>query len=56
MELPEPEFHSLRGDFKVILRKEKTETEIQNNTESEQKWTEVNRLKNQKQLKIKFYI
>ena len=41
MGLPEPEFNSLRGDFKVILRKEKAEIGIQNNTESGQKWTEV---------------
>lgn len=43
MGLPEPEFKSLRGDFKVILRKEKTETGIQNKTESGQKWIEENR-------------
>ena len=49
MGLPEPEFQSLRGDFKVILRKEKAETKIQ-------KRTEGNKLENQKQLKTKLYI
>lgn len=46
MGLQETEFKSLRGDFKVILRKEKVEIGIQNNTEntqSGQKWTEENR-------------
>lgn len=35
MGLPEPEFYSLRGDFKVVFRKVKNE--------SVQKWTEVDR-------------
>ena len=46
MGLPEPEFKSLRGDFKVILRKEKTEVGIQNNiekTDGGQKRTEEDR-------------
>lgn len=51
MGLPEPEFKSLRGDFKVILRKEKTETGIQNKTESGQKWTEVDRREQISELK-----
>lgn len=36
MGLQEKEFKSLRGDFKVILRKEKVEIGIQNNTENTQ--------------------
>lgn len=36
MGLQETEFKSLRGDFKVILRKEKVEIGIQNNTENTQ--------------------
>ena len=54
MGLPEPEFKSLRGDFKVILRKEKAEIGIQNNTEkaeSGQKWTEVDRREQISELK-----
>lgn len=43
MGLPEPEFKSLRGDFKVILRKEKVDVRVQNSTESVQKSTEENR-------------
>lgn len=46
MGLPEPEFQSLRGDFKVIFRKEKIDNVISNDTEktqSEQKYTEVYR-------------
>lgn len=41
--LPEPEFQSLRGDFKVIFRKAWTEEKQHNKTESGQKWTEVDR-------------
>ena len=44
MNLPEPEFENLRGTFKVIFRKEKEESDVQNKTEqiqSGQKWTEV---------------
>ena len=43
MWLPEPEFKSLRGDFKVILRKETSAIEISKNskaTDSGQKWTD----------------
>ena len=46
MKLPEPEFLSLRGDFKVILRKEKIGGDRKSTTEvdrSGQKWTEENR-------------
>lgn len=45
MGLPDPEFQSLRGDFKVIFRKELTEEKQQNKTECGQKWTEVDRSK-----------
>ena len=44
--LPEPEFETLRGNFKVTFRKEKTECNVQNETElkhSVQKWTEIDR-------------
>lgn len=37
--------------FKVILRKERTETGIQNKTESGQKWTEVDRREQISELK-----
>lgn len=41
MGLPEPEFVSLRGDFKVIFRKEKTKNSEQNkNREFTEKFTE----------------
>ena len=46
MNLPEPEFETLRGTFKVTFRKEKTESNGQNKTEknqSGQKWTEADR-------------
>lgn len=48
MNLPEPEFETLRGIFKVTFRKEKEESDIQNKTEQiqcGQKWTEVDRNK-----------
>lgn len=48
MNLPEPEFETLRGMFKVTFRKEKEESDIQNKTEQiqcGQKWTEVDRNK-----------
>lgn len=51
MGLPEPEFKSLRGDFKVVLRKEMTEIDAQNNTQSGQKWTEVDRREQIEELK-----
>lgn len=46
MNLPEPEFETLRGTFKVTFRKEKVESNEQNKTEkiqSGQKWTEADR-------------
>lgn len=46
MNLPEPEFETLRGTFKVTFRKEKVDSNAQNKTEeiqSGQKWTEVDR-------------
>lgn len=46
MNLPEPEFETLRGTFKVTFRKEKIETNVQNKTEikhSVQKYTEIDR-------------
>lgn len=46
MNLPEPEFETLRGTFKVTFRKEKTESNGLNKTEknqSGQKWTEADR-------------
>ena len=46
MNLPEPEFETLRGTFKVTFRKEKVESNEQNKTEkiqSGQKWTEEDR-------------
>lgn len=48
MNLPEPEFETLRGTFKVTFRKEKTESNVQNETElkhSVQKCTEIDRNK-----------
>lgn len=48
MNLPEPEFETLRGTFKVTFRKEKTESNVQNETElkhSVQKYTEIDRNK-----------
>ena len=44
MNLPEPEFETLRGNFRVTFRKEKTGCNVQKETELKhgvQKWTEI---------------